>query len=844
MTITKEGALASFYTVNKAPIKHLRVYFSPKQAGSGTVSPENVREISGWDSLRLFFTGKNMLNPSLASQYVNQKQVVQYGVVDWRTPIILDGSLILTPGTYIYGVTSDVNRVTEWAIRDESGVALDHAYSGHRQRIFTVTNTSKIRLYVSANHDIDPGWIYLYKDSTTTDYEKNKSNNQTITFPSTLYGGYVDLITGEIVEEYIKRQVTEFTGVLGECKNGYCAYVYDAAYDHTVSKLNPSYMKCNYFEYSPYGRGAAGGTSNGMPLYTYGGDNGGLGTHGFILPSTITSLAEANAWLNNLSTPLECIIRLKNPNTYTLTPQQLQTFLGRNNIWSNADRIEVEYDLAESNDELYRRRNILLQGAPHLETATSNIANFRTDLVAPIKETKVYFEPKQLGSGDPSPSNVREIVGFNNIDINRCRKNLLQLKEEDMVGLSWYRIFPFTIKAGTYTMSASGKLVIDGGNKGTIVNLLDKDDNEVQMINKNYDFCNGRTSFTFTLTEEEATQVAKIRFQPTASGLTFAGIMGAKLQIEQGTTTSSFEEYNGDIIPIKFPTVGKNLLDITQYTSKYSNIAINDNALECSDVNEGNAANIRFAQAFSPGTYTLSVKGEGEGYGGIRLLCDSEITNSTWNVYYNAYWIDITDWSQASGSLTFTLNQSSTLGIVFLTKYGNSGKPAKIYDIQLESGSTATTYEPYTNTIYGGYVDLTNGEIVQTHFLFQRRVSDMNNSDSYPGWRNCSDFKTIANYIDNTDNGYRYNLICNVGDRIWYNSKVTNPTVFIYLDMKNNMTQTEWKTNYPDLVMKWVLPLAVPIHYPLTPQTLKTLKGTNNIWSSANGPVSIKYWTH
>ena len=34
------------------------------------------------------------------------------------------------------------------------------------------------------------------------------------------------------------------------------------------------------------------------------------------------------------------------------------------------------------------------------------------------------------------------------------------------------------------------------------------------------------------------------------------------------------------------------------------------------------------------------------------------------------------------------------------------------------------------------------------------------------------------------------------------------------------------------------------IHYPLTPQILKTLKGTNNIWSSANGDLSIKYYKH
>ena len=64
MTITKEGALASFYTVNKASIKHLKVYFSPKQAGEGTPSPENVREISGWDGITVYKTGKNLVDPA------------------------------------------------------------------------------------------------------------------------------------------------------------------------------------------------------------------------------------------------------------------------------------------------------------------------------------------------------------------------------------------------------------------------------------------------------------------------------------------------------------------------------------------------------------------------------------------------------------------------------------------------------------------------------------------------------------------------------------------------------------------------------------------------------------
>ena len=34
------------------------------------------------------------------------------------------------------------------------------------------------------------------------------------------------------------------------------------------------------------------------------------------------------------------------------------------------------------------------------------------------------FEPKQEGSGEPSPSNIRLISGFNNAKLTRCGKNL------------------------------------------------------------------------------------------------------------------------------------------------------------------------------------------------------------------------------------------------------------------------------------------------------------------------------------------------------------------------------------------------------------------------------------
>ena len=71
---------------------------------------------------------------------------------------------------------------------------------------------------------------------------------------------------------------------------------------------------------------------------------------------------------------------------------------------------------------------------------------------------------------------------------------------------------------------------------------------------------------------------------------------------------------------------------------------------------------------------------------------------------------------------------------------------------------------------------------------------------------------------------------------------------FIYCvnvsDILSDNTLNGWKAYLASHPLDIVIPLETPIEYPLTPQTLKTLKGTNSIWSDANGPIEITYWTH
>ncbi len=62
------------------------------------------------------------------------------------------------------------------------------------------------------------------------------------------------------------------------------------------------------------------------------------------------------------------------------------------------------------------RRKILLN-TPHIDTSVGDLVTFNTDLSAPLKSCKVSFLPVQEGEGDPSPDNVREIKGWNGVNI-------------------------------------------------------------------------------------------------------------------------------------------------------------------------------------------------------------------------------------------------------------------------------------------------------------------------------------------------------------------------------------------------------------------------------------------
>lgn len=154
----------------------------------------------------------------------------------------------------------------------------------------------------------------------------------------------------------------------------------------------------------------------------------------------------------------------------------------------------------------------------------------------------------------------------------------------------------------------------------------------------------------------------------------------------------------------------------------------------------------------------------------------------------------------------------------------------------VSDGTTATLTLP--ETIYGGTVDAVTGEGSEEVLFLELAIADMNNAEDYPGWRNIRDvIKCVGeNWNKPLDN--EHFLSCNIcSGSAWVGVNTNTPTnPLIYL-IKNRfgLTQSQWKEQYPELVVQLCLKLATPTAFQATGgQSLPALPGTNTVYTDAD----------
>lgn len=102
-------------------------------------------------------------------------------------------------------------------------------------------------------------------------------------------------------------------------------------------------------------------------------------------------------------------------------------------------------------------------GTDTYTTFTGSLIQFTAPKAHAFKSFSFTIEPQQSGSGDPSPSNVRPISGWNSATVTGAGKNLLKLTEYTPSG--YHRNAGFDMKA-----MEVGATVTESGNVVTIVN--------------------------------------------------------------------------------------------------------------------------------------------------------------------------------------------------------------------------------------------------------------------------------------------------------------------------------------------------------------------------------------
>lgn len=827
-TVKYSGPVASFHCPTNAKIRSLKVHFSPKQLGEGDPSPENVREIVGWDGVEVNQDGENLFPAAFYTRTANGITFTYYpngdihveGTATATTWLNVPTSMyfIITPGTYTISGNKSDSQVKVYLVvsRDNGGdikfytnngvpttkmidftdsearvqitvssgktvnvmvhpklergsytttVTTDYEFgvlgknkldipdtSFTRYKKYTlstplkpavytisalVTSTdtdqtissimfkggqlngnnlyvrldrdsrsaktftlekecSQVYLYASREYDTSANdtatWtdIQLELGSTATTYEPYNPNH-------TVYGGWVDLITGEVASMYIHCKIKDLPGEWNYHSNNVRFQI--TLTDDYANAASSGGIWTHFATSEVYKTSTSNGYGN-KQIATY------INKHIYIRDDDFEG--DVEAFLNGVGDTY-ITYELAEPTTYFLSPTSMQTFLGQNNVWSNADYVEVEYDLHETQDILARKQ-FIMANQPHIvKPAAAPLQNFVTDMAAPLKECKVHFEPAQ------------DLHGYSKPWIGGSGKNLFNNQYPDIdTSLHYISIY---VGDSTVTVSTTCPWGYNGEAACLFALAGDVQSGASSDIN-------GLSPTVFrTITPIDGYITIAYRIIEDVDPRNY------NTQIELGSTATAYEPY-------------ENICPISGWTGLSAYVSPTFNAQDGT-------------------TYLVDWTDEaGTVYGGYVDLVTGEVWQ-TWD--YVA--LDTLKWERFGGNGVFY--NSSIRRKAGNPIYSNILTPTLTADSGYTAVEPTQIFYYKTNTTYKNYLMTHNSDFVGNLSGYRQWMKD-----TYPG--------AIAVY------------------------ELETPILL------TTLTQTQ----------------------------LKTLHGTNNIWSNANGNVEVQYWTH
>ena len=502
-----------------------------------------------------------------------------------------------------------------------------------------------------------------------------------------------------------------------------------------------------------------------------------------------------------------------------------------------------------------------------------------------IESLKAYFSPNQEGSGNPSPSNVRNIGGRMGLNIIKCGKNFLDISKYAGTGITidnnvlsgtarnlyensvsankMFYFYPWmhhsTISLSAYT---SGNVSRDGDGLQPVVQNLTATPLWQKVI---YTYPNSTSTYVEkSLSIYQANNsISPERF--IISNWSKEGNVWyiKNLQVELGDIMTDYEPYHGITYPINFFLVNNVFNNPT-----FNTTATNGGWYHWGDTGhdgtcgQNTAKNYIYDKSQSYSHWVANGSNATKNYliyqnpafdGGYRsmqfiikhqdsLPITNDICHPAWNAGIEGApheWtsiISLGDGFYLCKCEGFYQDGSNDL-IGINVHPGN-----KIY---ISYGCCENNKQTSTNLFaYGGYVDLVNGQLVVD---YEFKIYD--GSEDEP-WI-AQDLNGGRNFYIAAPSNWKKNngteLYCNMGKTTGgfeigeaKISRLGNLNINIGT-LINVSSAADFKIWLQTHNLQVAAKLEEPITYQLTSQQLKTFKGITNIYSDVNNKMEIEY---
>lgn len=338
-TDTASGSVASFADgADDIPMKSVKVAIELVQSGSGDPSPDNIRPISGWTEANVVRTGINIWD----EEWENGTYNMMTGIFIYNASYFANKNPVHVKPNTVYYLGSSVNATWEMCFYDENMNFL--STSSVTNATFRTPNNCHFVNFNGAttfygttyNHDISINY-----PSTDHDYHPFTGNDTySITFPSeagTVYGGELDVTNGVLTVDRAMVDLGTLTWNL-RASVDYGEYFWGDVHALGI-KYEGNYYQTYYnalcSQYSVANRTQALQTDK---MLCFDGSVGEV----WQIQMKDSDYSDATAFKTAMSGVQLCY-QLATPITYHLTPTEIKSLLGDNNIWADAGDTEVTY---------------------------------------------------------------------------------------------------------------------------------------------------------------------------------------------------------------------------------------------------------------------------------------------------------------------------------------------------------------------------------------------------------------------------------------------------------------------------------------------------------------------